>query len=85
MANSASRISISRLVLVPTLVTLGVTLLRLLGNCAAGRVRGSTKTAASWESRGLPPTIGVYFAWKLWREDERIERIDRAFLLGPAT
>jgi hypothetical protein len=83
MAHSASRISISRLVLVPTLVTLGVTLLRLLGE-----LRG---WPSPWFDKNnaivgitllLPPTFGVYFAWKLWREGERIDRIDRAFLLG---
>jgi len=30
----------------------------------------------------LPPIFGFYFAWKLWRAGERIDRVDRAFLLG---
>src|ERR1700739_2669088 len=83
MAHSASLISISRLVLGPTLVTLGVTLLRL-----AGELRGwpspwfdksSGIVGITWF---LPPIFGFYFAWKLWRAGERIDRVDRAFLLG---
>ncbi len=83
MAHSASRISISRLVLVPTLVTLGVTLLRLVGELRGWPSpwfdKNSGIVGITWL---LPPTLGVYFAWKLWREGERIDRIDRAFLLG---
>lgn len=30
----------------------------------------------------LPPLFGFYFAWKLWREGERIERVNRAFALA---
>jgi hypothetical protein len=86
MAHSASLISISRLVFVPTLVTLGVTLLRLVGELRGWPSpwfdKNSGIVGITWL---VPPTIGVYFAWKLWREDERIERIDRAFLLWPAT
>jgi hypothetical protein len=30
----------------------------------------------------LPPIFGFYFAWKIWEQGERIDRIGRAFLLG---
>jgi hypothetical protein len=74
MALTASRLSISRLVLGPTLFTLGFTLQRL-----AGGLRGwpspwfdknSGVVGITWF---LPPIFGFYFAWKLWREGERIE------------
>jgi hypothetical protein len=83
MSYTASRLSIPRLVLVPTLFTLGVTLLRL-----AGELRGwpspwfdksSGVVGITWL---LPPIFGFFFAWKLWRAGERIDRVDRAFLLG---
>jgi hypothetical protein len=83
MAHTASRLSIPRLVLGPTLFTLGVTLLRL-----AGELRGwpspwfdksSGVVGITWF---LPPIFGFYFAWKLWREGERIDRVDRAFALA---
>jgi hypothetical protein len=83
MAHAASRLSIPRFVLVPTLFTLGVTVLRL-----AGELRGwpspwfdknSGIVGINWL---LPPIFGFYFAWKLWREGERIDRVDRAFTLG---
>ena len=69
--------------LAPTLITLGVTLLRLVGELRGWPSPWFAKNNAivgiTWL---LPPTFGVYFAWKLWREGERIDRIDRAFLLG---
>ena len=83
MANSASRLSIPQLVLGPTLFTLGITLLRL-----AGELRG---WPSPWFDKGsgvvgitwfLPPIFGFYFAWNLWREGERIDRVDRAFALA---
>ena len=83
MAHSASLISISRLVLAPTLVTLGVTFLRL-----AGELRGwpspwfDKSSGIVGITRLLPAIFGFYFAWKLWRAGERIDRVDRAFLLG---
>jgi hypothetical protein len=83
MAHSASRISISRLVIAPTLITLGVTLLRLVGELRGWPSPWFAKNNAivgiTWL---LPPTFGVYFAWQLWREGEPIDRIDRAFLFG---
>jgi|SRR5579864_288356 len=83
MAYTASRLSIPRLVFVPTLFTLAVTLLRL-----AGELRGwpgpwfdksSGIVGITWL---LPPIFGFYFAWKLWRAGEHIDRVDRVFLLG---
>jgi hypothetical protein len=83
MAHAPSRLSIPRFVLLPTLFTLGVTLLRL-----AGELRGwpspwfdknSGIVGITWL---LPPIFGFYFACKLWREGEPIDRVDRAFLLG---
>jgi hypothetical protein len=75
--------SIPRLVIVPTLLTLGVTLLRL-----AGELRGwpgpwfdksSGLVGITWV---LPPVFGFYFAWKLWCQGENIARVDRAIVLG---
>jgi hypothetical protein len=72
MAHIASRLSIPRLVLGPTLFTLGITLLRL-----AGELRG---WPSPWFDKNcgvvgitwfLPPIFGFYFAWKLRREGER--------------
>jgi hypothetical protein len=67
----------------PTLFTLGITLLRL-----AGELRGwpgpwfdksSGVVGITWF---LPPIFGFYFAWRLWREGERIDRVNRAFALA---
>jgi hypothetical protein len=83
MAHTASPLSIARLVLGSTLFTLGITLLRL-----AGELRGwpspwfdksSGVVGITWF---LPPIFGFYFAWKLWREGERIDRVNRAFALA---
>ena len=75
--------SISRLVLVPTLITLGVTLLRLAGELRGWPSPWFDKTngfvGITWF---LPPIFGFYFAWKLWHAGEHIDRVDRAFLLG---
>jgi hypothetical protein len=83
MAYTASRLSIPRLVLVPTLFTLGVTLLRLAGDLRGWPSPWFDKSSGivgiTWL---LPPIFGFYFAWKLWRAGERIDRVDRAFLLG---
>jgi hypothetical protein len=81
-ANSASRLSIWRVVLVPTVLTLAITLLRL-----AGELRGWPRpwfdpdrgiVGITW----LPPIFGIYFAWMLWHAGQRPERITRAFALG---
>ena len=68
-SNSSSRVSIGRLVLVPGLITLGVTILRLVGE----RQHWS-KTLFNTEPGGplsiigivwLAPIFGIYFAMKL--------------------
>lgn len=70
----SSRVAITRLVLVPSLITLGITLLRLVGElqhwspiffgAAAGG--GSAIIGISW----LPFLFGPYFALKLWDAGE---------------
>jgi PilZ domain len=75
--------AISRLVLVPILFTLGVALLRLGGELRRWPSAWSDTTSAMVGITWLLPTIfGFYFAWRLGREGERIERVDRAFFLG---
>ncbi len=78
-----ARLSTGRLVLVPTLLTLAVTLLRLVGELRGWPGpwfdRDSGIVGITWF---LPPIFGFYFAWKLWRGGDRIERVGRAFALG---
>ena len=78
-----SPFSIFRIVLVPTLITLGVTLLRL-----TGELRG---WPSPWFDKDnglvgitqvLPALFGFYFGWRLWAEGQRVERVGRAFALG---
>lgn len=75
--------SIARLVLIPILFTLGVTLLRLVGELRGWPSPWFDKTGGivgiTWF---LPPVFGVYFAWNLWRTGDRIQHVERAFLLG---
>lgn len=81
MANAA--FSIPRLVLVPTLITLGVTLLRLTGELRGWPSPWFDKTngfvGITWL---LPPIFGFYFAWKLEHVGQRIDRVGRALLLS---
>lgn len=81
MANTA--FSIPRLVLVPAIVTLGVTLLRLTGELRGWPSPWFDKTngfvGITWF---LPPIFGFYFAWELGHEGQRIDRVGRAFLLA---
>jgi hypothetical protein len=83
MEHFVSRISTARLLLVSILFTLGVTLLRLVGELRGWSSPWFDKTRAivgiTWI---LPPVFGFCFAWKLWHEGQRIARIGRAFLLG---
>jgi hypothetical protein len=72
--NSASRVSIAHLILVPSVITLAVTILRLVGelnhwsdfwfNPSAGG--GGAPIGISW----LIPIFGIYFAIKLARAGE---------------
>jgi len=80
---NSSTLSIPRLVLIPTLLTLGVTLLRL-----TGELRG---WPSPWFNKDnglvgitqfLPESFGIYFAWRLWKAGLRTNRISRAFALG---
>jgi hypothetical protein len=69
-----SEISITKLILIPSVITLAITLLRLVGelqnwapaifNKAPGG--GGAILGISW----LPLILGIYFSWKLLRADE---------------
>lgn len=76
-------LSIPRLVVVPTLITLAVTLSRLTGELRGWPSPWFDKTSGlvgiTWF---LPPIFGFYFAWKLGHEGQRTDRIGRAFLLA---
>lgn len=71
------------MVLGPTLFTLGITLLRLAGELRGWPGPWFDKTSGvvgiTWF---LPPIFGFYFAWKLCREGQRIDRVNRAFTLA---
>jgi hypothetical protein len=78
-----SAVSIPRLVIVPIVLTLAVTFLRLAGELRGWPGPWFDKTngivGITWL---LPPVFGFYFAWKLWNHGERIERVGRAALLA---
>src|SRR5215216_340421 len=84
--NSATRTSTMQLILIPTLITLAITLLRLVGelqhwssalfNREAGG--GGAVIGISW----LAPIFGVYFALKLARAGEGPEDKGRAVRLA---
>jgi hypothetical protein len=80
--NSGSRVSITHLILVPSVITLAVTILRLVGELnnwsdlwfsrkAGG---GLSPIGISW----LVPIFGIYFAMKLAREGEGPSSVGRA-------
>lgn len=81
-----SETSISKLILIPSILTLAITLLRLFGelqnwspsifNKAPGG--GGAILGISW----LPLILGVYFAWKLLRADEAPESAWRVILFA---
>jgi hypothetical protein len=80
--SSSNRSSITRLILVPALITLGVTLLRL-----AGELLHWSKTLFNPQPGGglavigitwLAPIFGIYFAWKLSAAGEGPPRAGRA-------
>jgi hypothetical protein len=83
MTHTNSRFSIVRLALGPILLTLGVTLLRLVGELRGWPGpwfdKNSGLVGITWF---LPPIFGFYFAWKLWGKGERIDRVGRAVALG---
>jgi len=82
-SSSASKLRITRLILAPAVITLAVTLLRLLGelqhwssvffNRSAGG--GGALVGISW----LPIIFGPYFAVKLARSSEAPVRYGKAF------
>ena len=82
---SGSRVSILRLVLVPGLITLGVTILRLVGELQHWSVRlfnpapggGGGVVGIVW----LVPIFGIYFAWKLAGEGERPKSLGKAIAM----
>ena len=82
MSHTDSPPSIPRMVLGPTLFTLGITL-RL-----AGELRGWPGPWFDQNQRGrgnylvFAPNFGFYFAWKLCREGQRFDRVNRAFTLA---
>lgn len=76
------KVSIARLIAIPAVITLGITILRLSGelehwpkpwfNAAAGG--GGALVGISW----LPIIFGPYFAWKLVGADEGPGKMGRA-------
>lgn len=76
------KVSIARLIAIPAVITLGVTILRLAGelehwpapwfNSSAGG--GGALVGISW----LPIIFGPYFAWKLAGSGESPEKMGRA-------
>lgn len=77
-------VSIRRLILVPGLITLGITLLRLAGELQNWSPRffsrspggGGSLVGISW----LVPLFGIYFAVKLVKEGERPQSTMKAIL-----
>jgi hypothetical protein len=72
---SSTQTSLPRLILVPALISLGVTLLRLTGELLrwseawfSTATQGVTPSGWSWliGITWLPIPFGAYFAWKLW-------------------
>ena len=80
---NSSTLSIPRLVLIPTLLTLGVTLLRLIGELHGWPSPWFNQdNGLVGITRFLPELFGIYFAWRLWKTGLRTNRISRAFALG---
>jgi hypothetical protein len=83
MNGTDSKVSIGSLILIPALITLAITILRLIGelqgwsplffNRAAGG--GGAIVGISW----LPIIFGPYFAWKLAKAGEGASGWGRAF------
>lgn len=76
------RLHIGRLVLIPTLFTLAITLLRLAGELRAWPHPWFDPDRGIVGITWLPPIFGLYFAWRLWRIGEGTDRAGRAFALG---
>lgn len=77
MSQDASRVPVRDLILVPSIITLGVTLLRLVGELQNWAPAFFSKNAGggfaligiSW----LIPVFGFYFGWRLARAGDRPE------------
>lgn len=76
--NKTSSPSTTELVLLPVLITLGVTILRLVGELRHWSGRwfdpGSAIVGITW----LAPVFGVYFALRLWSAGERTSKLGAA-------
>lgn len=87
-ANSASQTSIGKMILVPAIITLGVTILRLVGErqgwtpilFGKGAGGGLAVVGISW----LPLIFGPWFAVKLVRSDQGPSGLGRAIGLAVA-
>ena len=80
--NPAERLSIPRLIAAPAVITLGVTILRLVGELEHwSRTWFNPEAGGPWSVVGitwLPPVFGVYFALRLARAGEGPKSIGRA-------
>jgi hypothetical protein len=78
----AAPVRTGRLILVPAVITLAVTLLRLVGELQGWSPRlfsrepggGGALVGISW----LVPVFGAWFGWTLARSGERVARVGRA-------
>jgi hypothetical protein len=89
------RVSIPRLILIPALISLAVTLLRLVGELRhwsgawfSTEASGIQPSGTSWlvGISWLPIPFGIYFAYKLWKSGERPSSAGKsiAYALGAA-
>jgi len=86
MTETAPKLSIMQLILIPSVITLAITILRLVGELqnwspiffsreAGG---GGAIVGISW----LAPIFGIYFAIKLWNAGERPQSIVRVIVFA---
>ncbi|MBZ5516821.1 MAG: hypothetical protein LAN62_18615 [Acidobacteriia bacterium] len=77
---SAARASVLQLILVPAVITLGVSVLRLVGELLGwprpwfNRGMGASIVGIAW----LAPVFGIYFALRLAKSDQKPESFGRA-------
>src|SRR5262245_52384290 len=85
---STSRVTVMQLILIPSLITLAVTLLRLIGELQHWPTRLFNPEAGGFGSivgiTWLAPIFGIYFALKLAKSGQGPERPGRAILFGVA-
>jgi hypothetical protein len=86
-ATASSRLSVGRLILIPGLITLAVTVLRLVGELQQwssvwfSRTMGTSIVGITW----LAPVFGIYFALRLSKSEDQPKSFLRAIwysLLG---